>query len=105
MLARRGPGFVKVPSGLSAAIAAPGSYGFIAFFGVAGFLELSAWTEDASRELGYFGDSAGLYKYTQGTCRWGLWRPRKTGGSAARSPPQPDRAGGENLALWSHQAQ
>ena len=39
------PGFEKVPAGLSAAITAPGSYGFIAFSDIAGFLELSAWTK------------------------------------------------------------
>merc|ERR1712013_58830 len=59
------PGFEKVPAGLSAAITAPGSYGFIALFGVAGFLELSAWTEDASKEPGNFGDPVGLNMYTQ----------------------------------------
>jgi len=59
------PGFEKVPAGLSAAITAPGSFGFIALFGVAGFLELSAWTEDASKEPGNFGDPVGLNMYTQ----------------------------------------
>jgi len=58
------PGFEKVPAGLSAAITAPGSFGFIALFGVAGFLELSAWTEDASKEPGNFGDPVGLNMYT-----------------------------------------
>eukprot|EP00959_Pyramimonas_sp_CCMP1952_P034109 714940-Pyramimonas_sp.AAC.1 len=33
-------------------------------------------------------------------CRWvPLWRPRKTGGLAARSSPQLDGAVGETLAL------
>ena len=54
-----------MPSGLSGAITAPGSYGVIAPFGEAGFLDLSAWTEDASRKPGCFGNPAGLYTYTQ----------------------------------------
>ena len=61
----KSPGFEKVPAGLSAAITAPGSYGFIALSGIAGFLELSAWTKDASKEPGNFGDPAGLNMYAQ----------------------------------------
>jgi hypothetical protein len=58
------PGFESVPSGLSAALTAPGSYGFVALFAVAGILELSAWTESDDKEPGNFGDPAGLGQYT-----------------------------------------
>ena len=46
------PGFDSVPSGLAASITAPGSYGFVALFAVAGILELVAWTESPEKELG-----------------------------------------------------
>ncbi|CAE7597767.1 FCPA, partial [Symbiodinium sp. KB8] len=59
------PGFDSVPSGLAASITAPGSYGFVALFAVAGILELGAWTESAEKEPGNFGDPAGLGQYTQ----------------------------------------
>lgn len=58
------PGFEGVPSGLAAALAPPGSYGFVALFAVAGLLELSAWTESADKEPGNFGDPLGLNQYT-----------------------------------------
>merc|ERR1712061_674334 len=57
------PGFDQVPSGLSAVNVAPGSYGMIALFVLAGVLELSAWTEDPSKEPGNFGDPLGLGMY------------------------------------------
>merc|ERR1712107_950117 len=59
------PGFEKVPSGLGAVTASPGTVGFAALFALAGFLELVAWTEDPSKEPGNFGDPAGLNQYTQ----------------------------------------
>ncbi|OLQ06569.1 Fucoxanthin-chlorophyll a-c binding protein A, chloroplastic [Symbiodinium microadriaticum] len=59
------PGFDSVPSGLAASITAPGSYGFVALFAVAGILELGAWTESPDKEPGNFGDPAGLNQYTQ----------------------------------------
>lgn len=58
------PGFEIVPSGLAAALAPPGSYGFVALFAVAGLLELSVWTESADKEPGNFGDPVGLNQYT-----------------------------------------
>ena len=63
------PGFDSVPSGLAASITAPGSYGFVALFAVAGILELGAWTESADKEPGNFGDPVGFGQYTQET--WG----------------------------------
>mmetsp|Transcript_54880 Transcript_54880/g.95964 ORF Transcript_54880/g.95964 Transcript_54880/m.95964 type:complete len:241 (-) Transcript_54880:351-1073(-) len=57
------PGFDGVPSGLSAVTTAPGTYGFVALFLVAGALELGLWTEDPSKEPGNFGDPAGLGQY------------------------------------------
>merc|ERR1711953_768917 len=57
------PGFDQVPSGLSAVNVAPGSYGMIALFVLAGALELGVWTEDASKEPGNFGDPLGLGMY------------------------------------------
>ena len=44
------PGFDSVPTGLAASITAPGSYGFVALFAVAGILELGAWTESPDKE-------------------------------------------------------
>merc|ERR1712242_180762 len=57
------PGFESVPSGMSAALTAPGSYGFIALFLITGALELGVWTEDPSKEPGNFGDPLGLGQY------------------------------------------
>lgn len=59
------PGFEKVPSGLGAVTASPGTIGFAALFALAGFLELVAWTEDPSKEPGNFGDPVGLNQYNQ----------------------------------------
>ena len=59
------PGFESVPSGLAASITAPGSYGFVALFAVAGILELGAWTESDDKEPGNFGDPLGLNQYNQ----------------------------------------
>lgn len=59
------PGFESVPTGLAASISSPGSLGFVALFAVAGALELGAWTENAEKEPGNFGDPAGLNQYTQ----------------------------------------
>merc|ERR1711937_1083032 len=50
------PGFEKVPAGLSAVNEAPGSYGAIALFLVAGALELGVWTESDDKAPGNFGD-------------------------------------------------
>lgn len=59
------PGFEKVPAGLDAINTAPGSYGTIALFLVAGVLELGVWTESPDKEPGNFGDPAGLGFYTE----------------------------------------
>ncbi|CAJ1413917.1 unnamed protein product [Effrenium voratum] len=59
------PGFESVPSGLAASITAPGSYGFVALFGLSGILELAAWTESDDKEPGNFGDPLGLNQYNQ----------------------------------------
>lgn len=57
------PGFEKVPAGLAAVTVPPGSYGMVALFGVAGILELGAWTESPDKEPGNFGDPLGLGQY------------------------------------------
>jgi hypothetical protein len=57
------PGFGSVPSGLAAAVSAPGSYGFIALFVLAGALELGVWTESPDKEPGNFGDPLNLGQY------------------------------------------
>merc|ERR1719333_1065726 len=57
------PGFESVPSGLSAVLTPPGSYGMIALFLISGALELGVWTEDPSKEPGNFGDPLGLGQY------------------------------------------
>merc|ERR1712060_829633 len=54
------PGFEAVPSGLSAVLTAPGSYGMPLLFLVAGALELGPWTESPSKEPGNFGDPLSL---------------------------------------------
>lgn len=59
------PGFEKVPSGLSAVNTPPGSYGFIALFGIAGFLELGPWSEQPDKAPGNFGDPLGLSQYDE----------------------------------------
>merc|ERR1712151_281257 len=59
------PGFEKVPSGLAAVTSAPGSYGMIALFLLAGALVLGLWTEDPSKEPGNFGDPLGLGQYDE----------------------------------------
>lgn len=59
------PGFEKVPAGLDAVNTAPGSYGAIALFLVAGVLELGVWTEAPNKEPGNFGDPVGLGFYTE----------------------------------------
>jgi len=53
------PGFEKVPKGLDAVNEAPGSYGAIALFLVAGILEMFVWTESDDKAPGNFGDPAG----------------------------------------------
>merc|ERR1712203_763189 len=57
------PGFEAVPSGLTAVLTPPGSYGMVALFLAAGALELGVWTEDSSKEPGNFGDPLGLGQY------------------------------------------
>merc|ERR1712187_856687 len=57
------PGFESVPSGLSAVLTPPGSYGMVLLFLVAGALELGAWTEAPSKEPGNFGDPLNLGQY------------------------------------------
>merc|ERR1719150_3191223 len=57
------PGFESVPSGLSAVLTPPGSYGMVLLFLVAGVLELGLWTEAPSKEPGNFGDPLGLGQY------------------------------------------
>merc|ERR1719155_428577 len=54
------PGFEKVPAGVGAVTTAPGTYGFIALFLIAGGLELAVWTQDPKKEVGNFGDPLGL---------------------------------------------
>jgi len=60
------PGFEKVSSGLNAVNEAPGSYGTIALFLVAGILETAVWTESKDKEPGNFGDPMGLAKIGDG---------------------------------------
>jgi hypothetical protein len=59
------PGFTAVPKGLAAVNVAPGSYGAIALFAVAGALELGVWTESPNKEPGNFGDPLGFDQYTE----------------------------------------
>lgn len=54
------PGFEGVPAGVGALTTSPGSYGVFALFAIAGVLELAVWTEDPKKEVGNFGDPAGL---------------------------------------------
>merc|ERR1712182_55631 len=54
------PGFEKVPVGVGAITSAPGTYGFVALFLVAGALELAGWTQDPKKDVGNFGDPLGL---------------------------------------------
>jgi len=61
------PGFTEVPSGLGAVNIVPGSYGFIALFGIAGVLELAIWTESDDKAPGNFGDPLGLDQYNEDT--------------------------------------
>eukprot|EP00445_Apocalathium_hangoei_P009425 CAMPEP_0203872500 /NCGR_PEP_ID=MMETSP0359-20131031/19275_1 /ASSEMBLY_ACC=CAM_ASM_000338 /TAXON_ID=268821 /ORGANISM="Scrippsiella Hangoei, Strain SHTV-5" /LENGTH=263 /DNA_ID=CAMNT_0050791187 /DNA_START=49 /DNA_END=840 /DNA_ORIENTATION=+ len=53
------PGFESVPSGLGALTTYPGSTAFAFLFFLAGFVEVSLWTEDPGKEPGNFGDPAG----------------------------------------------
>merc|ERR1712008_380843 len=57
------PSFEKVPTGCSALLTAPASYGFIALFVVAAGLELAIWVQDPGKEPGNFGNPAGLGSY------------------------------------------
>ena len=59
------PGFDDVPAGLAAVNTAPGSYGFIALFLIAGAVELGLWTEQDNKAPGDFGDPLGLGQYTE----------------------------------------
>lgn len=59
------PGFQDVPSGLRAVNTPPGSFGFIALFAVAGFLELGPWSEQPDKAPGNFGDPLGLSQYDE----------------------------------------
>jgi len=61
------PGFDSVPSGLSAVLVPPGSFGMIALFIVSGALELGLWTENPSKEPGNFGDPVGFGSYDTDT--------------------------------------
>merc|ERR1712086_538015 len=54
------PGFEGVPAGVGALTTPPGTYGFAALFAIAGGLELAVWTQDPKKEVGSFGDPAGL---------------------------------------------
>jgi len=60
------PGFEKVPAGLSAVNEAPGSYGAIALFLVAGAMELGVWTESDDKAPGNFGDPMNLCQIGDG---------------------------------------
>lgn len=57
------PGFEAVPSGLQAAVVAPGAYGFVVLFANSGLLELGIWTENPNKEPGNFGDPLGFNQY------------------------------------------
>lgn len=59
------PGFQDVPAGLRAVNTPPGSFGFIALFAVAGFLELGPWSEQPDKAPGNFGDPLGLSQYDE----------------------------------------
>merc|ERR1719277_1729865 len=59
------PGFKDVPTGLSAVNTAPGSYGGVLLFAVAGALELSLWKEKSNVEPGNYGDPLGFDQYTE----------------------------------------
>lgn len=59
------PSFGGVPSGLDAVNVAPGSYGMVALFALAGVMELSVWTENPNLAPGNFGDPVGLNQYTK----------------------------------------
>jgi len=59
------PGFGDVPAGLGAVTTAPGSYGFVVLFVIAGVLETAVWTEDPGKEPGNFGDPLGLGMYDE----------------------------------------
>ena len=62
--------FVSSPTsttsaGHAAVNTAPGSYGFIALFLIAGAVELGLWTEQDNKAPGDFGDPLGLGQYTE----------------------------------------
>merc|ERR1712224_622197 len=57
------PGFETVPSGLSAVTTPLGGGGVVVLLLLSGFLELSVWTQDPSKEVGDFGDPVGLGMY------------------------------------------
>ena len=57
------PGFETVPSGLSAVTTPLGGGGIVVLLLLSGFLELSVWTQDPSKEVGDFGDPVGLGMY------------------------------------------
>jgi len=59
------PGFEKVPAGLGAVTTAPGTYGFVVLFLIAGAMELTVWTQDDKKEPGNFGDPLGLGQYDE----------------------------------------
>merc|ERR1711972_1217514 len=54
--------YIKFP-GFESVSAAPGSYGMVALFLLAGALELGVWTESPSKEPGNFGDPLSLGQY------------------------------------------
>jgi len=58
------PGFEDVPTGIAAVTKAPGSYGFVVLFLLAGAMELLVWTQDPNKEVGDFGDPLSLGQYT-----------------------------------------
>merc|ERR1719235_1662841 len=57
------PGFETVPSGLSAVTTPLGGGGVVVLLLLSGFMELSVWAQDPSKEVGDFGDPLGLGMY------------------------------------------
>merc|ERR1719159_1137082 len=57
------PGFETVPSGLSAVTTPLGGGGVVVLLLLSGFMELSVWAQDPSKEVGDFGDPVGLGMY------------------------------------------
>jgi len=59
------PGFESMPAGIKAIEKAPGSYGFVILWILAGVLELGPWRQVADKEPGNFGDPMNFNQYTK----------------------------------------